>query len=243
MTAIDEDPGSPRDPTESRGRRAGRGPCCPRQFTHTEASAAGVTDLGVGPADAPADAARRSRRCCARRPAPTARPTAPPISDDVAIRLEHLTKVYPGADPPGGRGPRPHRSRGRAGGAGRSVGLRQDHHAADDQPPGRADRRHGVARRHRQPHAARPRAAPGHRLRHPAGGPVPAPHGARQHRHRAQAARAGTKRPHPRPRRRAGRRWSASTGGCSAATRRRCPAASSSGSAWPGRWPPIRRCC
>ena len=30
---------------------------------------------------------------------------------------------------------------------------------------------------------------------------------------------------------------------CSAATRRRSRAASSSGSAWPGRWPPTRRCC
>ena len=37
--------------------------------------------------------------------------------------------------------------------------------------------------------------------------------------------------------------WSTSTRTCSAATRRRCRAASSSGWAWPGRWPPTRRCC
>ena len=49
--------------------------------------------------------------------------------------------------------------------------------------------------------------------------------------------------PHPRPGRRAGRRCSSSTPTCSAATRRRCPAASSSGWVWPGRWRPTRRCC
>ena len=43
---------------------------------------------------------------------------------------------------------------------------------------------------------------------------------------------------------RAARHWSASTPRRTAtATRTSSPAASGSGSAWPGRWPPTRRCC
>ena len=58
------------------------------------------------------------------------------------------------------------------------VGLRQDDDAADDQPP---DRAHAAARitidGRDVAAAAVPRAAARHRLRHPAGRPVPPPHG------------------------------------------------------------------
>ena len=90
---------------------------------------------------------------------------------------------------------------------------------------------------------ARPRAAAGHRLRHPAGRAVPPPQGHRQRGHRAAACSAGTRR---RPANRALELLELV--GLPAelrpsATRRSSPAASSNGSAWPGRSPPIRPCC
>ena len=67
----------------------------------------------------------------------------------------------------------------------RTVRLRQDHLAPDDQPDDRADRRHGVHRRRRHPQRRRADTAPRHRLRDPERRAVPAPHDRRQRHHRA----------------------------------------------------------
>ena len=94
--------------------------------------------------------------------------------------------------------------------ADRPVGLRQDHDAADDQP---ADRAHlGLASRSTGGTSrAMPvdRAASRHRLRHPAGRPVPAPHDRPEHRHRPPDARLGQG-PHRRARSTSSSSWSAS---------------------------------
>ena len=93
-------------------------------------------------------------------------------------------------------------------------------------------------------HADRPgQAAPRHRLRDPAGGAVPAPHGAGQRRPPCRCCSAG-----PSGRRGSGRAElmelvGLAPGARRSATRRSCPVASSSGSGWPARSPPTRRCC
>ncbi len=53
-----------------------------------------------------------------------------------------------------------------------TLRLREDHHAQDDQPAHRADLRHDRAVRSGHPLVARPRAAPGHRVRDPTGMPL-----------------------------------------------------------------------
>ena len=163
-------------------------------------------------------------------------------AEDVAIRLERLTKTYPGASRPAVVGARSHDPPGRTGGAGRAVGLWQDHHAQDDQPPHRAHRRHGVGGRCRHPHPADPRASPRDRLRHSAGWALPPSHGRRQHRHRPQAAGLGS-RPHQGPGGRAGRSAASRPGTARPLSLGACRADNSSGWASPERWPPIRRCC
>ena len=79
----------------------------------------------------------------------------------------------------------PARSRAR-----RAVRLRQDDHHADDQPADRAHRGASCSTA-RTSHASTRPAAPRHRLRDPAGRPVPAPDHREQHRDRAEAARLG----------------------------------------------------
>ncbi|CAA9323817.1 MAG: ABC transporter, ATP-binding protein (cluster 13, osmolytes), partial [uncultured Frankineae bacterium] len=87
---------------------------------------------------------------------------------------------------------------------GRPVGVRQDDHDEDGQPArGAHDRAHRAGRRGRD--AGRPgAAAPPHRLRHPAGRPVPPPAGLGERRDRPVAARLGPG-PAPVARRRAAR--------------------------------------
>ena len=113
----------------------------------------------------------------------------------------------------------------------RALGLRQDDHAAHGQPD---DRAHLAARSRLDGQDTgrdeRGRAAPRHRLRHPARRAVPAPHRARQRRHRAAAARLGQE-----ATTRDARAWSCSSGSgwppsSASATRPSSPAASSSGS-------------
>ena len=162
---------------------------------------------------------------------------------DVAIRLERPDQDLPGRQPPRGRRPRPDDPRGRAGRAGGAVGLRQDHHAQDDQPPDRAHRRHGVARA--APTSARcrctscagasatsssrPGCSPTARCA-TTSPPSPSCSGWSKDRIRDRVRRAGrAARPRPRPAR-------PLPGGA-------CRADSSSGWAWPGRSPPTRRCC
>ena len=83
----------------------------------------------------------------------------------------------------------------------------------------------------------------GHRLRHPAGRPLPAPDDRRERGHRPAAARlAGGAA--ARARRGAARPRGARPGHVRRrATRSSSPAASASASAWPGRWPRTRRSC
>ena len=126
---------------------------------------------------------------------------------------------------------------------GRSVRLRQDHDDADDQPADRADVRPDLPRRPGR-HRRRPgRAATPHRLRDPAGRPVPAPDHRGERRDRAVAARRRKAQARERAPR-AARRWSASTPTCTpTATPTSSPAASGSGWASPARSPPTLRCC
>ena len=117
----------------------------------------------------------------------------------------------------------------------RPVRLRQDDDAADDRRLRAADQRAGADRRRgRLGHPAR-EASGQHRL--PELRPVPAPLGGRQRRLRA-ALRQGvvrTRRPSGRWR----RRWSwCGSPGWPGGVPTSCPAASSSGWRWPGRW-----CC
>ena len=161
--------------------------------------------------------------------------------DHAMIRFDSVTKTYPDGtvavdelEPRRAVGP-DHRLR-------RSVRLRQDDQPAHDQPDDRADRRarSGIDDRDTSKVVAA-RAAARHRLRHPARRAVPAPHRRRQRRDRAVPARAGQEA------RRARGRWSCSSGSgldpraSPSATRPSCPAASSSASASPARWPPTRR--
>ena len=81
-------------------------------------------------------------------------------------------------------------------------GLRQDHVAAHGQPHDRPDVGHDPGQRHGRDEDRRRRAPARHRLRHPAGGALPAPHDRRQRRH--GAAPAGLEQEEgPRPRGRA----------------------------------------
>ena len=127
--------------------------------------------------------------------------------------------------------------------AGRAVRLRQDHDDADDQPADRADVRPDLPRR-RGRHQRRPgRAAPPHRLRHPAGRSVPAPDRRGERRDRAGPARLVPGPPQG-PRRRAARPGRARPGHVrQALPAASCPAVSASASASPARSPPTRRCC
>ena len=84
----------------------------------------------------------------------------------------------PVADRPGRQDLRPRRA----------VRLRQDDLAQDGQPAHRADERADPHRRRRCRDARRDRAAPEHRLRHPAGRPVPAPDDRRERGHGAAPA-------------------------------------------------------
>ena len=121
----------------------------------------------------------------------------------------------------------------------RAVGLRQDHHPADDRRLRAPDRRPDPAPRPgHHPRAAR--AAPGqHGL--PELRALPAPDGVRERRLRAAAARDGQGGGHP-PRR--APRWSSSTCPTSgSASRTSSRAASSSASRWPARSCASRPCC
>ena len=122
--------------------------------------------------------------------------------------------------------------------------MRQDHHVAHDQPAHRAARGPDPHRRRRTCSTDGPRAAaPGHRLRDPAGRPLPPPARGRQRRHGAPPPRLG-----PRPRGRAGQRAARAgrprpgpaTAGASPTS---SPAASANGSAWPGPSAATRPCC
>ena len=104
-------------------------------------------------------------------------PLANVVADDHAgAGLQELRTRARG----GGRAePRDRRRRARR--PGRAVGLRQDHDAADDQPPDRADARAASSSTGRTCSTKDPVAhAPGHRLRHPAGRALPPPAGLRQ---------------------------------------------------------------
>ena len=78
--------------------------------------------------------------------------------------------------------------------AARSVGLRQDDHAADDQPAGGADVGQDLHRRPRYRRGRSGGAAARHRLRDPADRALPQHDGRREHRRRAAAARLGRRR-------------------------------------------------
>ena len=136
--------------------------------------------------DRPAGRALRTSTTTAaavrRRPAPQAYPRGTAV-----ISFQSVSKVYPDGTPavagPDDRDPhrQDHRVR-------RSVRLRQDHVAADDQPDDRADRRRRADRRQGHPQHRRADAAPGHRVRHPERRTVPAPHRAGQRGDRPGAA-------------------------------------------------------
>ena len=152
------------------------------------------------------------------------------------VEFDHVTKRYdrvprgPGA---ARRRQRPHASTVPAGQdlrPGRAVGLRQDDVAQDGQPADRADGGPDPDRRRGRGHAGPHRAAPRHRVRHPADGPVPAPDDRRERRDGAAPPRldgrapAGAGRGAARARRAWTRRRTAT------ATRRSSRAASDSGS-------------
>ena len=75
----------------------------------------------------------------------------------------------------------------------RPVRLRQDDDAQDGQPADRADERPDPDRRVDTATRGRHRAAAGHRLRHPAGRPLPAPDDRRERRSSCRACSAGRK--------------------------------------------------
>ena len=105
----------------------------------------------------------------------SATPTSPVAANaDSMIRLEGVGKTYPDGTVAVHELDLDVAAR-RDGLPGRPVGLRQVHDAEDDQPADRADHRPDLARRQGR-HRRRPgRAAPRHRLRHPADRAVPAP--------------------------------------------------------------------
>ena len=80
-----------------------------------------------------------------------------------------------------------------------------------------------------------------HRLRHPAGGPVPAPDHRRERGRRAAPAGLVGGSPARARGRAAGAGRPRSRAATAAAIPASCRAASASASAWPGRWPPTRR--
>ena len=159
-----------------------------------------------------------------------------------AVRRRRKLKPRAGARAPSttcrSRSPRARSSRPR-----RSVGLRQDHQPEDGQPAHRADVRADPHRRRGHRDARRDRAAAGHRLRHPADRPVPAPDDRGERRARSRGCSAGRKSraagarrscwPH-RPRAREVRPALPQP-----AVRRRAPARR----AWPGRSRRTRRSC
>ena len=163
----------------------------------------------------------------------------PALAERGIDQLENIRKAVPGRHRRRRR-PQPGGAGRRAGRADRPVRLRQVHRAAHDQPADRAVRRPDPARR-RGRHRRRPgRAAPPDRLRHPERRPLPAPDDPHQRRHGAPAARLAARRGSATAPTSCST-WSASTRrGTAAATRTSSPAASGSGSAWPGRSPPTR---
>ena len=125
---------------------------------------------------------------------------------------------------------------------GRAVGLRQDDQPQDGQPPDRADLRRDPARRRRRHGRERDGAPAADRLRDPAGRPVPASHD-RQERG-CRPGLGGLARARQRARtdellELVGLDPAAIAAGIPTSS----PAASGSASAWPGRWPRIRRSC
>ena len=120
---------------------------------------------------------------------------------DNAIRLLDVTKQFAGASTPAVDSLSLDVGVGHDHGAARAVRVRQDHDTADDQPPPRADLGHHRDQRHRRHEPVTAGTPPRHRLRHPAGRPVPPPHDRQQHRHGPEDARLGQD-PHGGPRRR-----------------------------------------
>ena len=152
----------------------------------------------VSPTDRDAVLSRLIRISCWSPPSLEGRNAdgrAHPSSRRRRVRSRHqaLRRAHPQdpRDAHAGRGQRPvpEGSRRQDLRPGRTVRLRQDHVAQDGQPAHRADIRTHPDRRRRRRHARADGAAAEHRLRHPAGRPVPAPDDRRQRGHRAAAAR------------------------------------------------------
>ena len=157
------------------------------------------------------------------------------------ITLERVSKSYGDGNRGGGR-PEPRDRRRRARRAGRPVGMRQDHHLADDQPAHRADLGTHPHRRRERAHQGPGRHAPGHRLRHPTGRPLPPSPRLRQRGRRAPPAGLGL-----------APGSSAASTSCSSssasipratagASPTSCPGASANGWAWPGPSAPTPPC-
>ena len=157
------------------------------------------------------------------------------------VVFDKATKLYPGRPEPAvddlsltvpaGRDLRPRRT----------VGQRQDDGAEARQPADLPDRGRDPHRRHEDLRPRHHGAAAKHRLRHPAGRPVPAHDRRGERRHRAAAARLAEA-ADPRAHRRAARARRPRSGRRTGrATRRSSRAASGSASASRARSRPIRR--
>ena len=138
----------------------------------------------------------------------TAQPGAsgdPGTGTDAMIRLEGLTKSFPGQAVPAVDDLDLAVPTARSSCSSGPSGLRQDHDAEDDEPADRADQRAHPARRRATSPTSTPTAAPPHRLRHPAGRAVPALHDRRRTSRSCRRCWAGTRSGSTRARRRAAR--------------------------------------